>query len=152
MKIRLVVSTIAFLAGTVTVGSPSLTFAQNPAAAAVTKLENAWGAASIKRDGATVARMLSPDFTFIDPAGRFRTKAQLIATIDGDTATYISGANSALTPRVHDNTVVITGVWTATVKTKTGTAQNRYRWTDTWVKNSDGSWMCIAGQSTMVTK
>jgi hypothetical protein len=34
--------------------------------------------------------MLSPDFTFVDADGKFRTKAQLIAAINSDTAQYVS--------------------------------------------------------------
>jgi ketosteroid isomerase-like protein len=152
MKSCLSRSTTAFLIGALAVLGPTSAPAQNPEAQAVIALENAWGAASIRRDGAAVGRMLSPDFTFVDPDGKFRTKAQVIATINDDTAQYVSGANSALSPRVHGNTVVITGVWTGTVKTKTGTTQNRYRWTDTWVKSPEGGWMCIAGQSVRLAK
>lgn len=115
-------------------------------------LENAWGAASITRDGATVGRMLSPDFTFVTPDGKLRTKAQLIAAINSDTVQYVRGANSAMSARVHGGAVVITGVWTSTVKTASGTTEHRYRWTDTWVRNPEGGWMCIAGQSSSIAK
>jgi ketosteroid isomerase-like protein len=145
-------STTAFFVGALALVSPVSMPAQNPDGQAVMALENAWGAASIKRDGTAVGRMLSPDFTFVDPDGKLRTRARLIETINGDTTQYVSGANEAVSPRVHGNTVVITGVWIATVKTKTGTTQVRYRWTDTWVKNPDASWMCIAGQSTRLAK
>jgi ketosteroid isomerase-like protein len=152
MKSCLSRSTTAFLVGALAVLSPASASAQNLEAQAVNANENAWGAASIRRDGATVGRMLSPDFTFVDADGKFRTKAQLIAAINNDTAQYVSGANTALSPRVHGGTVVITGVWTATVKTKSGTTETRYRWTDTWVKSPEGGWMCIAGQSGRIAK
>lgn len=142
----------ASLVGMLAVLGPTSAPAQNPEAQAVIALENAWGAASIKRDGATVGRMLSPDFTFVNADGQLQTKAQLIAAINSDTAQYVSGANSAMSARVHGGAVVITGVWTSTVKTTSGAKENRYRWTDTWVKSPQGGWMCIAGQSTRMVK
>ena len=142
----------ALLVGMLAVLSPTSVPAQNPEAQAVIALENAWGAASIKRDGAAVGRMLSPDFTFVTPDGRLQTKAQLVARINSDTAQYVNGWNSAMSARVHGGAVVITGVWTATVKTASGTTENSYRWTDTWVKSPQGGWMCIAGQSSRIVK
>ncbi|MHB8838606.1 MAG: nuclear transport factor 2 family protein [Gemmatimonadaceae bacterium] len=152
MKSSLSRSVPVFLLSALAAINPTLARAQSPEARAIIALENAWGAASITRDGAAVGRMLAPDFTFVDPDGKLHTKAQLIATINGDTTHYISGANSAMSPRVHGGAVVITGVWTKTVKTQSGTALLRYRWTDTWVRNPEGGWMCIAGQSVRLAK
>jgi uncharacterized protein (TIGR02246 family) len=152
MKSRVLRAVVAILVGALAMCDPASVCAQGPGAQEVKALEDAWGAASIKRDGAAVGRMLSPDFTFVDADGKLLTKAQLVASINSDTTQYVSGANTAMSPRVHGGTVVITGVWTAVVKTKAGTTQTRYRWTDTWVRSPDGGWMCIAGQSSKMTK
>lgn len=150
MKFHSLRFTTALFAILPAVFGPMSTRAQIPEAQAVTALENAWGAASIRRDGATVGRMLSPDFTFVTADGKLQTKAQLIAAINADTVQYVRGSNTAMSARVHGGAVVITGVWTATVKTASGTSEKRFRWTDTWVRNPDGGWMCIAGQSSRI--
>ena len=126
--------------------------AQDAVAKQIMALEDSWGATQMKRDGATVGKMLLDDFTFTAPDGSVFNKAQLIADISGSKTEYVSGANSDYKVRVHGNTAVITGLWTATVKTAKGTEVRRYRWTDTWMKQTDGKWLCLAGQSAAVKK
>ena len=124
--------------------------AQDAVARELMRLEDTWGATEMKRDGATVGKLLMDDFTFTAPDGSIFNKAQLIADISGSKTKYVSGANSDYKVRVHGNTAVITGLWTATVKTAKGTEVRRYRWTDTWLKQPDGKWLCLAGQSALV--
>jgi len=126
--------------------------AQDPAGQTVARLENAWAAAELKHDAVTIGKLLSEDFTFVSPNGALETKAQLLRRIATDTTIVVSGGNSELQPRVHGNTVVITGLFTVTVRTEAGNEQRRYRWTDTWIKDTDGQWLCIAGQSVLVPK
>ena len=114
------------------------------------RLEDTWGAVQMKRDGATIGRMLMDDFEFTAPDGSRFSKAQLVADIAGSKTEYVSGANTEYKVRVHGNTAVITGLWTATVKTVKGTEVRKYRWTDIWMKQADGKWLCLAGQSALV--
>lgn len=140
------ITTVALLAVSTAVGLP----AQDAVAKELMKLEDQWGAASLKRDGATVGRMLSEDFLSFSGKGVVNTKATLVASINSDTTQYVSGANSAYQVKVHGNTAVIIGVWTATTKTAKGNSTHAYAWTDTWMKQADGRWLCIASQATQV--
>lgn len=124
--------------------------AQDAVAKELMKLEDQWGAASIKRDGATVGKMLSDDFLSYTEKGVVSSKALIVKNISGDTAQYVSGTNAKYQVKVHGNTAVIIGVWTATRKGAKGTVTNAYAWTDTWMKQADGRWLCIASQSTQV--
>jgi len=114
------------------------------------KLEDQWGAASIKRDGATVAKMLSDNYLAMYDNGQPSSKQKLVASINGDTTHYISGTNSGFQVKVHGNTAVIVGVWTAVTKGAKGNVTQKGAWTDTWMKQPDGKWLCIASQSTPV--
>ena len=136
--------------GTLMLIAPSSVHGQDTAGQAVAKLESAWAAAEVKHDAATIGKLLSDDFTFVLPDGAMATKAQLLKQIAADTTSVLSGGNTEYQPRVYGNTVVITGLFTATVKTKTGTELRRYRWTDTWIKGSDGQWKCVAAQSMLL--
>lgn len=140
------IATVALLAVSTAVGLP----AQDAVAKELMKLEDQWGAASLKRDGASVGRMLSDNFLSFTDKGVVNTKAKLVASINSDTAQYVSGANSAYQVKVHGNTAVIIGVWTATTKTAKGNSTHAYAWTDTWMKQADGRWLCIASQATQV--
>jgi ketosteroid isomerase-like protein len=140
------ITTIALLAVTTAVGLP----AQDAVAKELMKLEDQWGAASIKRDGASVGRMLSDHFLSFTAKGVVSTKATLVASINSDTAQYVSGANSGYQVKVHGNTAVIIGVWTVTTKTAKGNSTQAHAWTDTWMKQADGRWLCIASQATRV--
>ena len=124
--------------------------AQDVVAKELMKLEDQWGVASIKRDGATVAKMISDDFLSFTYKGVVNTKASLIKGINADTAQYVSGANGSYQVKVHGNTAIIIGVWTATTKGAKGNETHSYAWTDTWMKQADGKWLCIASQSTQV--
>jgi ketosteroid isomerase-like protein len=42
---------------------------------------------------------------------------------------------------------VITGLWIGVVKGEKGNETHKYRWTDTWMKQTNGGWLCIASQS-----
>jgi ketosteroid isomerase-like protein len=137
---------VAFLAVSAAAQLP----AQDAVAKELMKLEDQWGAASIKRDGASVGRMLSDNFLSFTDKGEVNTKAKLIASINADTTQYVSGANSAYQVKVHGNTAVIIGVWTATTKTAKGNLKRAWAWTDTWMKQADGRWLCIASQSSEV--
>jgi ketosteroid isomerase-like protein len=124
--------------------------AQDVVAKELMKLEDQWGAASIKRDGAAVGKMLSDDFLSFTDKGVVSSKALIVKSINGDTAQYASGANAKYQVKVHGNTAVIIGVWTATSKGVKGNVTNAFAWTDTWMKQADGRWLCIASQSTQV--
>jgi len=49
-------------------------------------------------------------------------------------------------------TAIIVGPVTGLVKTATGTETRRSAWTDTWIKQADGQWLCVASQSARLVK
>jgi ketosteroid isomerase-like protein len=124
--------------------------AQDPVSRELMRLEDQWGVASIKRDGAAVGKLLSDDFLSFTDKGVVSTKATIVKNINSDTAQYVSGGNTGYQVKLHGSTGVIIGVWTATTKGAKGNVVAKYAWTDTWMKQADGKWLCIASQSTLV--
>ena len=126
--------------------------AQDAVAKQLMGFEDQWGAASLKRDGATIGRMLADDFTFVRPDGSSADKAKTVADVNNDTKQYVSGKNTDYKVRVYGDAAVITGLWTVMSKAETGTVTRRIRWTDIWVRQGDGRWLCVAGQSAIVER
>jgi ketosteroid isomerase-like protein len=120
--------------------------AQDPAGPTVVKLEDAWAAAAAKHDAGAVGKLLAPDFSFVLPDGKLSTRTEVLARVTSDTGGP-PPVNSDLKPRVYGNTVVITGL---TTYATTDTKPRRLRWTDTWIKGTDGQWVCVAAQTALI--
>ena len=121
--------------------------AQDAVAKEIMKLEDQWAIATITKSGATIGKMLAEDFTFVSPMGVLSGKAQAIAEANKDTTHYSAGANGDYKVRIYGNTVVITGVFRVTKQNAKKNMKESYRWTDTWIKQADGRWLCVATQS-----
>jgi ketosteroid isomerase-like protein len=133
--------------------SGSLLMAQDAAIVKeLSRLEDAWAAASMKKDGAAVGRMLAPGFLSMSDDGRVMDKAAMVQEINADNETYVSTSNSGYKVQVFGSTAIIVGTFTAAVKTASGTETRRWAWTDTWMKQADGQWLCIASQSARLAK
>jgi ketosteroid isomerase-like protein len=126
--------------------------AQDAVAKELMRLEDQWGAAQLKRDGATVAPMLSDNYLGITRKGEYWSKAQVLKSITDDTTSYVSGANSKMKVQAHGNTVVLVGVWTQVKKTAKGNVTEAVAYTDVWIKQADGKWQCASSASQPITK
>ena len=118
----------------------------------LSRLEDAWAAASAKKDGAAVERMLAPKFLSMSDDGRVMDRATLVQEMKNDKETYVSAINSGYKVQTFGDTAIIIGVFTAVVKAGAGTETRRWAWTDTWMKQANGQWLCIASQSTRMAK
>lgn len=120
---------------------------QSSAGEEVARLESIWAAAELRRDTATIGKLLADDFTMVTPAGAILTRVEVLQHIASNTSDR-SGSNSEYQPRVYGSTVVITGLYTGTFKTAAGSVTRQFRWTDTWVRSPSGEWNCVAAQAT----
>jgi len=141
-----------FIVAAVTVLSAGALPAQDAVARQIMAFEDRWGAASLKRDGAAVEKMLAGDFMYFRPDGSRADKGKTVADVNNDTRQYVSGKNTNYTVRVYGKAAVITGLWTVTSKAEKGNLTRRIRWTDVWIKQDDDRWLCVAGQSAIVDK
>lgn len=118
----------------------------------LSRLEDAWATAFMKKDGAAVGRLLSERFLSMSDDGRVVDKAALVQDVNTTKDTYVSASNSGYKLQVFGDTAIIVGTFTGVVKTPSGTETRRTAWTDTWMKQSNGQWLCVASQSTPLAK
>ena len=118
----------------------------------LSRLEDVWAAAFMKKDGAAVGRLLSDRFLSMSEDGRVFDKAALVQEVNTTKDTYVSASNSGYKVQVFGDTAIIVGTITGAVKTATGTETRRSAWTDTWMKQPNGQWLCVASQSTPLAK
>ncbi len=118
----------------------------------LSRLEDVWAAAIPKKDGAAIGRLLSQQFLSMSDDGRVMDRDALIQEANADTETYVSASNSGYKVQVFGDTAIIVGTFTATVKTAAGTETRRWAWTDTWMKQTNGQWLCVASQSARLAK
>ena len=118
--------------------------AQDSVAAQLRRLEDAWAAADLTKDTVAVARMLASTYVSAGGDGRLLDRAQQLEHIRTDTTHYLSAANAGYRVWVYGTTAVISGVFTVTSRAAHGILEQRFRWIDTWVRQSDGRWLCVA--------
>jgi len=118
----------------------------------LSRLEDVWAAAIAKKDGAALDRLLSPRFLSMSDDGRVLDKAAAVQDLSSDKDSYVSVSNSGYKAQIMGDTAIIVGIFTAVVKAAGGNETRRWAWTDTWMKQPNGQWLCIASQSTRLAK
>jgi ketosteroid isomerase-like protein len=115
----------------------------------LTKLENDWMNFTLKRDVASLDRLLADDLTSITPEGKLNTKAQELADVKSGDYAPTAATNKDMKVRVFGNTAIVTGVTAIKGKAKGQDISGDYRFTDTWVLR-DGRWQCVATQGSKI--
>lgn len=122
-----------------------------PAQDAVTKeimrLENVWADLYATHDAAGLSKIIADGYLAISDKGTPITKALMLKEVGSDTTHIISATNSNFKARVYGNTAVIIGIATIVSKGPKGNVTVRSGWTDTWMKQDDGKWLCVASQN-----
>jgi uncharacterized protein (TIGR02246 family) len=116
----------------------------------VRSLESSRRHAMIAADGAALQLLLAPDCTYTHSTGVVQTRDDVVAMLASKKVRYVSFTTPSETYHEYgEGTVVITGTQTIAleVEEKPRTVTNRF--TVVWV-NMDGSWSCVAYQSTSV--
>ena len=114
------------------------------------RLEDGWTSAMVKRDSSYFRRALHPDYVYSDERGTF-TKDQVIAEQVGGTDTVTHAGNEDMHAHVHGSAGVVTGILVARGRGANGPFERRYRYTDTWIRQS-GRWVMIASQDYEIPK
>ena len=124
--------------------------AQTPASTEqeIIQLEQTWTDASLKKDRATVERILADDYVYTHSNGSVLNKTQEIAETMSADIKWTSTINSDMKVRIFGDVAIITGIQTAQGTAKGYTPGPR-RFTDIFVKRN-GRWQCIGGQSTLM--
>jgi len=117
----------------------------------LTKLENDWANAEVKKDFPVFVRIMSDDFTNTDPEGNVSSKTQAIAAAKSGEDVITSLHLSDLKVRVYGDAAVVTYVADAKETFKGRNVGGRSQWTDTWIKRGD-SWQCVASHGSKISK
>lgn len=111
------------------------------------KLEEEWHNAYVRRDAAPLERILADEYIAISGNGGSSNKAQTIAGLKADTATYEYSTPYDMDMRFYGgDTVVVIGRTKEKGRNQSGAEFTvEYRWTDVFVKRK-GRWQCVAAQ------
>jgi ketosteroid isomerase-like protein len=108
--------------------------------------EDGWAAALVKRDAAYFQRMLAPGFVYTEDA-KLMTRDDVLRDAVSGTDTVTAAHNEGMV--VHEagpQTAIVTGLLVVEGRSSGKRFLHRYRFTDTWVKNTDGQWQIVAAQ------
>ena len=119
--------------------------------AVITQLERDWVEAIIKKDTATIDRLLAPEFNGTSPTAHTFPKEAAIEDLKSGTFVVESMTLDDISVNPYGNTAV---AFTSQEEKSHYGKQNtsgHYHWTDVWVKK-DGQWQCVAAHGTRYDK
>jgi ketosteroid isomerase-like protein len=116
---------------------------------AIAALEQKWIDAAKASNPDALAPMLSDKFINTNSDGKVVGKRETLAAIKASKWEITQISNVKVT--VFGNTAIASGDWRGKGTDDTGAKVDTHeRWTDTWMKTSDGKWQCVASQGTTV--
>ncbi len=116
---------------------------------AVAALEQKWIDAAMASNPELLAPLLADKFVNTDAQGKTIGKAESLAHIKA--AKWQTNQISDVKVTVFGNTAIATGNWAGKGTDENGKPVDTHeRWTDTWMKMSDGKWQCVASHSSTI--
>jgi ketosteroid isomerase-like protein len=115
---------------------------------AVLKAYRALDNAQLKKDRATMERLMADDYAYTHSNGKVADKAQDIAETMSPDINWTDSKTEDVKVRTYGDVAVVTGQVTLTGSAKAYRSGPR-RFTEIWVKH-DGRWQNIGGQTTLV--
>jgi ketosteroid isomerase-like protein len=111
-------------------------------------LENAWNKAEERKDVRALDELLANTLAYTDYDGTFMNKSQFLASVKDTTDKPEQIVNENVTVQVYGGSAVVAGAYHEKGTSRGKPYQRRGRFTDTWV-NQNGTWQCVASQSTL---
>ena len=117
----------------------------------IKKIKQERNEALLKHGTATLDRMTSDDYTFINQRGELRTKTEILRGFKSGSFNYDAREISDLKVRIYGDAAVVTGraKQNGVENSKDYSGENRF--TRVYVKEN-GHWVCVALQVTLVAK
>jgi len=110
-----------------------------------------WNKAMLSADTTAMEKILSDDYTFVDPAGMTITKEQEIASYKDGTLKFDSITASSTKTRMYVGGAVVTGTVTVKGKYKTDDISGDYRFVEVYEPARKGTgWQAVFAQITKV--
>jgi ketosteroid isomerase-like protein len=116
----------------------------------IVDLENKWLQADKTNSPDMIAASMSDKYLATGADGKLENKAKTLEDIK--TRKYNSAEYEDVQVTVFGNTAIARGGYKGSGTESSGKPfKEHLRWTDTWVKTSDGKWLVVATQYTPVT-
>jgi ketosteroid isomerase-like protein len=112
-------------------------------------LESAWDQAEKNKDTNALSSLLADSLVYVDYDGSLSNKQEFLASIRSMDITSEQINNEGVTVHLYNNVAVSTGIYRDKGIEKGKPFQHRGRFTNVWI-NQNGSWQCIASQSTLI--
>lgn len=119
--------------------------------AELTTIEEQLAAAWVNGDQKFIGRILSDDWSVIDPTGRVLTKAEVLQEAFTGERTVTEGKIDEVNVRDFGDWAIVTGRTQMSGSYQGEEMTVALRFTDVFVRTS-GSWKCIASQGTFITQ
>lgn len=116
------------------------------------KLEQDWCKAYLARDVKVLGRIEADQWVCTSHKGELFSRAEDMADLESGTYAATEFKIENVKVRLHGDTAVVTGIQTERATYKGEDASGVFAITDTWQKQRDGSWQCIASQLTKLEK
>ena len=113
----------------------------------ILKLEDDWVRALETRDRQLLDRIVAQDFTFIEPDGTVKARAEYVADRSSDLADIESFEIDEVKARVYGTSALVSGVAHITERRQGNRYRFSLRWKELWIKDTD-LWQVLAGQAT----
>jgi ketosteroid isomerase-like protein len=140
------------LLGLLSLGSAAVLQAQQMSGAtekAVMALENQWLQSQKTNNPDLVAPLLADKFVSTGSDGKVTNKAQMLS--DAKARKYVSAEYENVQVTAFGDTAIATGGFKGKGTDASGKPFDEHeRWTDTWVKMSNGKWQCVATQASPI--
>jgi ketosteroid isomerase-like protein len=116
---------------------------------AVAGLEQQWTDAAKASNPEPLAPLLADKFVSTDSQGKTIGKAETLAHTKA--AKWQTNQISDVKVTVFGNTAIATGNWVGKGSDENGKPVDAHeRWTDTWMKMSNGKWQCVASHASTI--
>jgi len=116
---------------------------------AIAGLEQQWTDAAKASNPEPLAPLLADKFVNTDSQGKTIGKAETLAHTKA--AKWQTNQISDVKVTVFGNTAIATGNWAGKGTDENGKPVDAHeRWTDTWMKMSNGKWQCIASHGSTI--
>ena len=113
----------------------------------IRKMEIEWGDAFVRRDIATLDRLMADEYILTDPLGFVRGKAESLAAIKTTEVLFESTESDNVHVRINGDTAVVTARSTFRGRYKGWPMRGQYQYTDVLVKRR-GSWKAVGSHIT----
>jgi len=125
----------------------------NDDAGRIMSLETLWNQAELKQDTRAIENLIAARFVYVDTDGSVQTKSEFLDGIKNrpEQIDLIGIEPGTVKVYLYENSAIANGIYREKGSLHGKPYSRRGRFTDTWIKQGS-AWVCVASQSTLITK